>query len=109
MRGLLKGRRPDGVFCYNDPIAIAAIDVTLEAGLRVPEDIAFVGCDNLHFDGSLKSPLTSVDHHSGLIGVRAAQMLLGLLSDKESKTVNEVLLQPSLVVRESSLWHRKAS
>jgi LacI family transcriptional regulator len=109
MRSLLEGTRPDGVFCYNDPVAITAIDVTLGAGLRVPEDIAFVGCDNLHFDGSLKSPLTSIDHHSGLIGVRAAQMLLGLLSDKESKTVNEVLVQPSLVVRESSLWRRKAS
>jgi LacI family transcriptional regulator len=109
MGSLLGNGRPDGVFCYNDPIAIAAIDVTLEAGLRVPEDIAFVGCDNLHFDASLKSPLTSVDHHSGLIGVRAAQMLLGLLNDKGSKTINEVLLQPSLVVRESSLWRRKAS
>jgi LacI family transcriptional regulator len=109
MRSLLEGKRPDGVFCYNDPTAIAAIDVTVATGLRVPEDIAFVGCDNLHFDGSLKSPLTSVDHHSGLIGVRAAQMLLGLLNDKQFKTLNQVLLRPSLVVRESSLWRRKTT
>jgi LacI family transcriptional regulator len=103
MRKLLSGRRPDGVFCYNDPIAIAAIDVALEAGLRIPEDIAFVGCDNLHYDASLKAPLTSVDHHSGQIGVHAARMLMKLLKDKESKTTRRVLLKPSLVVRQSSL------
>lgn len=108
MRNLLAGKRPDGVFCYNDPIAIAAIDVVLEAGLRIPRDIAFAGCDNLHYDSSLKAPLTSIDHHSGLIGVRAAKMLLRLLSDKSSKTIRQVVLQPSLVIRESSLHRGKS-
>ena len=36
--------RPDGVFCYNDPIAIGVIDAILDAGLRVPQDIAVIGC-----------------------------------------------------------------
>jgi LacI family transcriptional regulator len=102
MRKLLAGKRPDGVFCYNDPIAIAAIDVALAAKLRIPQDIAFVGCDNLHYDSSLKAPLSSLDHHSGLIGVRAAKMLLDLLKDTTAKP-RKVMLQPSLVVRESSL------
>jgi LacI family transcriptional regulator len=35
--------RPDALFCYNDLTAIGAIDATLQAGLRVPEDIAFIG------------------------------------------------------------------
>ena len=103
MRQLLSHRRPDGVFCYNDPIAIAAIDVALEAGLRIPKDIAFIGCDNLHFDASLKAPLSSVDHHSRLIGVRAAKLLLSRLKDKAPGTPRHIALQPALVVRESSL------
>ncbi len=103
MRGLLQGERPDGVFCYNDPIAFAAIEVALEAGLRIPKDIAFVGCDNLHFDTTLKAPLSSVDHHSSLIGVRAAKMLLSLLSSKTPRPLRHVALKPSLVVRQSSL------
>ena len=107
MRKLLEGKRPDGVFCYNDPIAIAAIDVALAAGLRIPKDIAFVGCDNLHYGASLRAPLSSVDHHSGQIGVRAAKMLLKILKDKESRRIRQVVLAPSLVVRHSSL-HRKA-
>jgi LacI family transcriptional regulator len=102
MRTMLAGERPDGVFCYNDPIAIAAIDVVLEAGLRIPEDIAFVGCDNLHYDGSLKAPLTSIDHHSDLIGVRAGELLLRLLKEKQPSEPRRVVLQPTLVVRESS-------
>ena len=103
MRALLSSdRRPDGVFCYNDPIAIAAIDVALEAGLRIPKDIAFVGCDNLHYDQSLKAPLSSIDHHSSLIGVRAANTLLRLLKNKSSKPPRHLALQPSLVVRASS-------
>jgi LacI family transcriptional regulator len=102
MQLLLKKRRPDGVFCYNDPIAIAAIDASLAAGLRIPQDIAFIGCDNLHYDSSLKSPLSSMDHQSGQIGIRAAKMLLRLLKDKTGKRERQVMLQPSLVIRESS-------
>jgi LacI family transcriptional regulator len=109
MRNLLAGKRPDGVFCYNDPMAIAAVDVALEAGLRIPKDIAFIGCDNLHYDDSLKSPLSSVDHHSSQIGERAAKMLLSRLKDRTSKTARQVLLQPSLVIRESSLRHGPAA
>jgi len=103
MRGLLRADRPDGVFCYNDPIAFAAIEVVLKAGLRIPEDIAFVGCDNLHFDTTLRAPLTSVDHHSSQVGVRAAKMLLSLLKSKTSRSPRHVALKPSLVVRQSSL------
>jgi LacI family transcriptional regulator len=108
MRSLLAGSRPDGVFCYNDPMAITAIDVALEAGLRIPQDIAFIGCDNLHYDGSLKAPLTSVDHHSGQIGVRAAKLLLDLLKDKAPNETRQVILKPSLVVRDSSRRRPKA-
>jgi LacI family transcriptional regulator len=107
MRSLLQVERPDGVFCYNDPIAFAAIEVALEAGFRIPEDIAFVGCDNLHFDTTLRAPLSSVDHHSSLIGVRAAEMLLSLLNSKTPRPLRHVALKPSLVVRQSS--QRRAS
>jgi len=107
MHNLLAGKPPDGVFCYNDPIAIAAIDVVLQAGLRIPKDIAFIGCDNLHYGASLKAPLSSMDHHSSEIGVRAAKMLLRLLQNKTTKANRRVVLQPSLVIRESS--QRRAS
>ena len=42
--------RPDGIFCFSDPLAIGAIRAILESGLRIPEDVALIGCGNLHYD-----------------------------------------------------------
>jgi LacI family transcriptional regulator len=53
--------RPDGVFCFNDPLAMGAMNYALDKGLRVPEDIAIIGCGNLHYDDSLRVPLSSID------------------------------------------------
>ena len=108
MRLLLKRRpRPDGVFAYNDPLAIGAIDAIFEAGLRIPEDIAVIGCGNLHYDSVLRVPLSSVDQNSQAIGERTAGILLGILNAKVRPQPMSLILDPSLVVRASSL--RKAA
>ena len=36
-------RRPDGVFCYNDPTAMGAMQAAIEQGVRIPQDLAIVG------------------------------------------------------------------
>jgi LacI family transcriptional regulator len=93
---------PDGVFCYNDPIAIGAIDAILEAGLRVPQDIAVIGCGNLHFDKSLRVPLSSVDQQSRAIGERAGKLVLSLIEAKVPPQPKSIMLQPAVVPREST-------
>jgi LacI family transcriptional regulator len=103
MRLLLKLKPiPDGVFCYNDPLAIGAINAIREAGLRIPQDIALVGCGNLHYNGSLRVPLSSIDQHSQLIGERAGHMTLDLIEQKVRPQPRSIILEPALVVRESS-------
>jgi LacI family transcriptional regulator len=103
MRALLKlSPPPDGVFCYNDPIAIGAIDAVLQAGLRVPQDIAVMGCGNLHFDKSLRVPLTSIDQQSEAIGERAGKLLLSIMGAKVPPQPKSIVLEPSLVPREST-------
>lgn len=94
--------RPDGVFCYNDPMAIGAIHVILEAGLRIPEDIAVIGSGNLHYDSELRVPLSSIDQQTELIGERAAKLALSLLESKTPQRVKSVILQPELVARAST-------
>jgi DNA-binding LacI/PurR family transcriptional regulator len=37
--------RPDGVFCFNDPLAMGAMNYALDQGIRIPEDIAVIGCE----------------------------------------------------------------
>jgi LacI family transcriptional regulator len=104
MRSLLKQRsRPDGVFCYNDPLAIGAMTAIVESGLRIPEDIAIIGCGNLHYDSELRVPLSSVDQHSQIIGERAAKIVLGTIESKVRPNARCVILDPSLVVRSSTL------
>ena len=103
MRTLLAlNQPPDGVFCYNDPIAIGAIDAIIEAGLRTPQDIAVIGCGNLHFDKSLRVPLSSIDQQSGAIGERAGRLLLSILGAKTPPQPRSIILEPRLVTREST-------
>jgi LacI family transcriptional regulator len=101
---LLKQRtRPDGVFCFNDPLAIGAMNAIVEAGLRIPEDIAVIGCGNLHYDNSLRVPLSSIDQHSQLIGERAGSILLSMIGSKTRLQPITVILDPALVVRSSTM------
>jgi LacI family transcriptional regulator len=104
MRLLLRQRpRPDAVFCYNDPLAMGAINAILEAGLRIPDDIALIGCGNLHYDSSLRIPLSSIDQRSQLMGERAAAILLNIFDSKTKPQPVSVILDPALVVRASSM------
>jgi LacI family transcriptional regulator len=106
MRALLKHRPiPDGVFAHNDPLAIGAMEAILEAGFRIPEDIALIGCGNLHYDHALRVPLSSIDQNSQGIGERTAAILLGMLESKVRPQPMSVILEPSLVVRASTLKH----
>jgi len=103
MRKLLKRRsRPNGVFCHNDVVAIGAMKATLDAGLSIPKDIAFVGFDNVRYSKYLQIPLTSVDQSTGQLGVAAAQLALDLIAKKVDKP-KTILLAPSLVVRQSTI------
>jgi LacI family transcriptional regulator len=103
MRQLLSCKRvPDGVFCFNDPMAMGAVNEAVNQGFRVPEDIAIIGCGNLHYDDSLRVPLSSIDQHSHRIGTEAAQLVLATLKSKVPPKPRTILLPPELVVREST-------
>lgn len=102
-RQLLKSKdRPDGIFCFNDPSAIGAMRAILDAGLRIPEDIAVVGCGNLSYSDFLRVPLSSVDQGSEEIGRQAAQLAIELIAEKTPPPPARKLTHPQLVVRASS-------
>jgi LacI family transcriptional regulator len=94
---------PDGVFCYNDPVAAGAIKAVLEAGLRVPEDVAIVGAGNVHYSDLLRVALSTVDQSSLEIGTRAADLLIRAIESKNHLPPEKVQIEPRLVARESSL------
>lgn len=103
MRQLLTANPvPDGVFCYNDPVAIGAMRAILEAGLKVPEDVAVVGAGNVHYSDALAVPLTTIDQKACEIGARAAELLLEQMAAKRPVKPKKILLVPELVVRKST-------
>ena len=103
MQKLLKlHRRPDGVFCCNDPIATGAMRAILGAGLQIPKDIAIIGCGNVHYVDLLRVPLSSIDQDSTGLGEGAAKLALAIVKRKDGTAPKSVLLSPRLVVRNST-------
>jgi LacI family transcriptional regulator len=106
MRHLLKLKpRPDAVFCYNDPTAMGAMLAIFEMRLRIPEDIAVVGCGNSSYNAFLRVPLTSVDQDAAALGQEAANLTLRAIRERLHKKEHApiaVLLKPTLVVRGST-------
>jgi LacI family transcriptional regulator len=107
MRELLQRKvRPDAVFCYNDLTAIGAMQAVLDAGLRIPEDVAFVGCGNVRYSDYLRIPLSSIDQSTGELGERAGNLALELIQNR-SLAPQHICLEPRLVVRASSISQTK--
>jgi LacI family transcriptional regulator len=94
---------PDGVFCFNDQSAINGMKAVLDAGLRVPEDVAFVGCGNIRHTDFLRVPLTTFDQSAISIGETAARLALSMIGSRTPPPPKTVLLEAKLVVRQSSM------
>jgi DNA-binding LacI/PurR family transcriptional regulator len=109
MRDLLRlDRPPDAVFGYNDLIAIGAIRAIGEAGLRVPEDIAVIGIDDIE-EGRFSNPtLTTISPDKEGIGRLAVQALVARIEGRPVSPPFDVQPPFHLVTRESTLAGRRA-
>jgi LacI family transcriptional regulator len=99
--------RPTAVFCANDMLALGVLQALFGAGVKVPEEIALVGYDDIDFAASAAVPLTSVRQPAMEMGRIAAEMLVKESAsdyDAESHVHEHVVLQPELAVRDSSRW-----
>lgn len=89
------------LFCHNDLIALGALQACNELGLRVPDEVAVIGYDDIRL-ASLVSPALTTLHIPRIeIGTQAMQMLLNQVADEASEP-EEVWITPELVVRESA-------
>ncbi|MGN6126586.1 MAG: LacI family DNA-binding transcriptional regulator [Humibacter sp.] len=95
-------RRPDAVFAANDLVAIGVLQAVIARGLRVPDDIAIIGYDDIGFAASAIVPLTSMRQPAVLIGETAVGLLLEEADSAEPEDGKQIVFQPELVVREST-------
>jgi DNA-binding LacI/PurR family transcriptional regulator len=98
---LRQSSRPTAVFASNDFSALRVMRRAEELGLRVPEDLAVVGFDNIKEAAELSVPLTTVAQSGRQIGQRACELLLEQLNQGRHTSRHEVL-PVKLIVRHSS-------
>jgi LacI family transcriptional regulator len=91
---------PDAVFASNDLMALGAIRALLEAGLRVPDDVAVTGFDDVPAAASSVPALTTVRQPTARMAVTATRMLIDVL-DSEDTLKHRVILPTELVIRRS--------
>ena len=94
--------RPDGIFCFNDAAAAGALKAILEAGLKVPQDIAVIGAGNDRYSDTFLVPLTTIDQRSLEVGTSAGEQLLRLLRAKRTPPPKTIHIDPRLIVRAST-------
>lgn len=94
--------RPDAVFTANDLLAVGLLQaLVMRGGVRVPDDIALIGFDDIDFASATIVPLSSLRQPSRLIGQTALGILLEE-ADDPTLAPRQVVFQPELVIRESS-------
>ena len=97
--------RPTAVFAANDLLAIGLLQGFVTGGLRVPEDIALIGYDDITFAAAAAVPLSSIRQPRRLLGRRAAELLFSEVDALDQGLPHEhqhVRFVPELIVRRST-------
>jgi LacI family transcriptional regulator len=93
--------RPTAIFAANDAMAIGALSALRDAGLRVPDDIALAGFDDIPMARYLEPALSSVHVDISALGERATLRLLAAVRDKDRHEHRAETLPTTLVLRRS--------
>jgi LacI family repressor for deo operon, udp, cdd, tsx, nupC, and nupG len=99
---LLAGKNPPtAIFCFNDEMAMGALEAAWGRRMRVPEDLSIIGFDDIRFARHMNPPLTTIAQPIRAIGVGTVRLLLDILSGRTLEPAT-VTLPHSLVVRGST-------
>ena len=102
-RYLQEGHKlPDAVFAANDLSALGCMEALKEYGIRVPEDISVIGCDDNILAAYVTPSLTTIRTHMEELGVEAARELFRLIAGSEGRIIR---LPGDIIVRHSCRIH----
>ncbi|MFP3986367.1 LacI family DNA-binding transcriptional regulator [Streptomyces sp. E11-3] len=104
LTALPERERPTAAFCANDLLALGVLQQGVGLGLRVPDDLAIVGYDDIEFAAAAAVPLTSVRQPRQLLGRTAAALLLDESANPDHEH-QRVIYTPKLIVRTSTRGH----
>lgn len=101
-RLLAEGTLPEAIFCANDLLAMGVLRALLQAGVRIPDEVALIGYDDIEFTAAAAIPLSSVRQPTYQLGRIATELLLDECDNPEGHAHQQVMFQPELVEREST-------
>ena len=91
--------KPEAIYFYNDAIALGFERAVMEKGIRVPDDIAIVGNDDILNSNYASVPLTTIHQPADLIGKKAVDVIKRRIDGIDVE--NRIVLKPSLIIRDS--------
>jgi DNA-binding LacI/PurR family transcriptional regulator len=99
---------PTAIFAANDYMALGTYQAIAEEGLRIPEDIALVGFNDIEFTGMKGIELTTIGQKKFEMGALAVKTLVEKIEGGESRpSTKEILLKPELIIRKTCGFHLK--
>ena len=91
--------KPDAIYFYNDAVALGFEKAVMEKGIKVPDDVAIVGNDDIFNSNYASVPLTTIHQPADLIGKKAVDVVKRRIDGIDVE--NRIVLKPSLIVRDS--------
>ncbi len=93
---------PTAIVCCNDLMALSAMEVIISANLKIPEDIALIGFDNIDIAGHSLVQLTTVAQNKSLMAEIATQSLIKMIEKTQPPDqLVQLVLKPQLIVRKT--------
>ncbi|WP_108422628.1 LacI family DNA-binding transcriptional regulator [Flagellimonas amoyensis] len=102
IKEFLEAQKPDAVLCVNEIFAVYSMRLVQKSGLKIPDDISFIGFTDGVLSKYANPSLTVVAQHGEKMGEVSAKMLIDKIeSEEEEETYQTKILEPTLVIRES--------
>lgn len=102
IKEFLEAQKPDAVLCVNEIFAVYSMGLVQKSGLKIPDDISFIGFTDGVLSKYANPSLTVVAQHGEKMGEVSAKMLIDKIeSEEEEETYQTKILEPTLVIRES--------
>ena len=97
-----QGRLPTAIFAQNDRMALGVLHTARDMGLKIPEQLAVIGVDDMPLSSYFDPPLTTMHQEMPRIGLEASRMLVRAIN-KSAEPCAQMKLNAQLVVRQSTL------
>ncbi len=98
---------PTAIFAQNDYMGLGVREAVLGLGLKIPEDVALMGFDNISASGLAGVDMTTIAGKKYEIGSRAVECLVRRINGEDFNRANHILLEPELIIRKSCGWSAK--